>query len=70
MDLLRFNAPESVDGWTAIEDCVKGGLSTSRLTFQAEGYAVFEGVVSQENGGGFASVRCLELRLGEPGALG
>lgn len=70
MHALRFNAPESVDCWTAIDDRVMGGVSTSRMTFHPDGHAVFEGVVSIDNGGGFASVRHPELRLGEVGTVG
>ncbi len=70
MHALHFNAPESVDGWTPIDDWVMGGVSTSRMTFHPDGHAVFEGVVSTDNGGGFASVRHPELRLGEVGTVG
>ena len=41
-----------------------GGVSTSRLTFDWAGHAVFEGAVSLQNGGGFASVRTSSLQLG------
>jgi hypothetical protein len=41
-----------------------GGISRSRLRHDPAGHAVFEGVVSLERNGGFASVRCA------PGALG
>lgn len=70
MHVLRFNAPESVDGWTAIDDRVMGGVSTSRMSFDPDGHAVFEGVVSTDNGGGFASVRHPELRLGDASTVG
>jgi hypothetical protein len=45
-----------------------GGVSHSRLRHDAAGHAVFEGVVSLENNGGFASVRSRPLDLGVPGA--
>jgi len=70
MQGLHFNTPESVNGWSAIDDRVMGGVSQSRLTFHPEGHAVFEGVVSTDNGGGFASVRHPELRLGDAGTAG
>ena len=70
MHVLHFNAPESVDGWTAIDDRVMGGVSSSRMTFHPDGHAVFEGVVSTDNGGGFASVRHPQLRLGDAGTVG
>lgn len=70
MHVLHFHAPESVDGWTAIDDRVMGGVSSSRMTFDPDGHAVFEGVVSKDNGGGFASVRHAELRLGDASTVG
>ncbi len=41
-----------------------GGVSASRLRFDVAGHAVFEGDVSLENNGGFASVRASWLDLG------
>lgn len=70
MNTIEFNTPTSVNGWSAIDDRVMGGVSTSQLVFHPDGYAVFEGVVSTENGGGFASVRHPELRLGEKSTVG
>lgn len=70
MLILQFNVPETVDGWTAIDDRVMGGVSTSRMTFHPDGHAVFEGEVSTDNGGGFASVRHPQLRLGAAGTVG
>lgn len=61
---LNFDTDSSVQGWTAIDDRVMGGASLSRLRFDAGGFAVFEGQVSTDNGGGFASVRHPALRLG------
>jgi NADH dehydrogenase [ubiquinone] 1 alpha subcomplex assembly factor 1 len=68
-DLFRFDAPASVADWSAIDDRVMGGLSSSRLRHDPAGHAVFEGVVTLEQGGGFASVRTRPLPLGAPGAL-
>ena len=65
MTNLDFSTPASVRGWEAIDDRVMGGVSSSRMVFHPEGHAVFEGVVSRANGGGFASVRHNTLRLGE-----
>ena len=48
--------------WRAVNDGVMGGLSQSQLRGNDAGTAVFTGVVSLENNGGFASVRTL---LGE-----
>jgi hypothetical protein len=45
-----------------------GGVSVSRLWHDPAGHAVFEGTVSLERNGGFASVRSRPLDLGIPGA--
>lgn len=60
----HFDTPSSTQDWHPINDGVMGGVSTSRLTFNLAGHAVFEGVVSLENSGGFASVRTSSLQLG------
>ncbi len=51
-----FSRPDSERGFRVINDGVMGGVSTSRLS-RADGSLVFEGVVSLENNGGFASFR-------------
>ncbi len=43
--------------WRSINDGVMGGLSAGRLRPTEQGSAIFEGSVSLENNGGFASVR-------------
>ena len=43
--------------WIVVNDGVMGGRSSSTLTPGDEGGAVFEGSISLENEGGFASVR-------------
>jgi NADH dehydrogenase [ubiquinone] 1 alpha subcomplex assembly factor 1 len=67
-ELFHFDSLASVAGWSAIDDSVMGGVSHSRLRHDAAGHAVFEGVVSLENNGGFASVRSRPLDLGVSGA--
>lgn len=57
--LFVFDHPESVASWSAIDDRVMGGVSRSALCFDPAGHAVFAGVVSADNNGGFASVRSL-----------
>ena len=52
-----FDRPESVAAWSAIDDRVMGGVSRSALRFDPAGHAVFAGLVSADNNGGFASVR-------------
>jgi NADH dehydrogenase [ubiquinone] 1 alpha subcomplex assembly factor 1 len=68
-ELFNFESCAAVAGWNAIDDRVMGGLSRSRLRHDPAGHAVFEGVVSLENGGGFASVRLHPQDLGVPGAV-
>jgi len=67
--LFRFDSAASVQGWSAIDDRVMGGVSLSRLRHDAAGHAVFEGQVSLERNGGFASVRSLPQNLGLTGAV-
>jgi hypothetical protein len=57
--LFLFDHPQSVAAWGAIDDRVMGGVSRSALRFDPAGHAVFSGVVSPDNNGGFASVRAL-----------
>lgn len=62
--IFRFDTPTSTQSWQAINDGVMGGVSVSRMRFDLAGHAVFEGDVSLENNGGFASVRAPQLDLG------
>lgn len=59
--LFDFTRPESVAEWFPIGDGVMGGCSVGRLRPTGDGAAVFEGVVSLANNGGFASVRSRPL---------
>jgi hypothetical protein len=68
LTLFEFSDPPSVNDWAAIDDRVMGGISRSRLRHDPAGHAVFEGVVSLERNGGFASVRCAPGARGSPGA--
>jgi NADH dehydrogenase [ubiquinone] 1 alpha subcomplex assembly factor 1 len=68
-ELYRFDTPAPVADWSAVDDVVMGGVSHSRLRHDPAGHAVFEGEVSLERRGGFASVRTRPLELGTPGAL-
>jgi len=54
--LLDFSSPDVVRTFRVINDGVMGGMSTSRLSL-VSGTMVFEGEVSLENNGGFASFR-------------
>ncbi|MDH4290755.1 MAG: CIA30 family protein [Aquincola sp.] len=66
--LFGFDDARCVEGWTAIDDRVMGGVSRSRLRHDPAAGAVFEGVVSLERNGGFASVRSAAGPLGLAGA--
>ena len=57
--LFNFTLPGAAGQWRSVNDDVMGGISSSRLEAAEEGYVQFSGVVSLENNGGFASVRCL-----------
>jgi len=67
--LFRFDTAATVADWSAIDDAVMGGVSRSRLRHDPAGHAVFEGEVSLQQGGGFASVRSAAQALGVPHAL-
>ena len=66
--LFDFGDPRAVLGWTPVDDRVMGGASRSRLRYDPAGHAVFEGEVSLERNGGFASVRSAPGPLGRAGA--
>jgi len=66
--LLDFDDPSEVDLFAPIDDAVMGGVSSSRLVQAAPGIAAFEGTVSLENNGGFASVRSRARDWGMAGA--
>jgi NADH dehydrogenase [ubiquinone] 1 alpha subcomplex assembly factor 1 len=56
IEVLGFG-PRETGTWVKVNDDVMGGVSESALRFTSEGTAVFEGVLSLDNYGGFASVR-------------
>ena len=66
--LFDFTDPAAVNEWAAIDDRVMGGISRSRLRHDTTGHAVFEGEVSLERNGGFASVRSNPSTRGRPHA--
>jgi monofunctional biosynthetic peptidoglycan transglycosylase len=53
---VDFSSPDEPNRWIAVMDGVMGGRSAGGMSFH-DGYAVFSGVLSLENNGGFASVR-------------
>lgn len=50
-------AASSAESWRVVNDGVMGGRSQSDIRDSGRGTAIFSGVVSLENNGGFASVR-------------
>lgn len=66
--LFEFSDAAIVRDWAPIDDRVMGGVSRSRLRHDPAGHAVFEGTVSLERNGGFASVRSSPAARGLPGA--
>jgi hypothetical protein len=54
--LLDFTNPRTVNEMWVVNDGVMGGLSQSRVSHDSEGVLI-EGILSLDNGGGFASVR-------------
>jgi NADH dehydrogenase [ubiquinone] 1 alpha subcomplex assembly factor 1 len=66
--LFDFAEPQAAGTWHAIDDRVMGGSSRSTLRHDPASHAVFEGTVSLERNGGFASVRSSPGDLGLPGA--
>jgi hypothetical protein len=66
--LFDFADPNAANAWYAIDDRVMGGVSRSMLLNDPTGHAVFDGTVSLERNGGFASVRSRPGERGLPGA--
>ena len=66
--LFDFTDPSAANAWHAIDDRVMGGISRSTLRHDPAGHAVFEGTVSLEQNGGFASVRSSPGERGLSGA--
>jgi hypothetical protein len=59
--LVDFQSATNTAAWQVVNDDVMGGVSTSQFQVVANG-AVFSGVVSLENNGGFASVRSSSVK--------
>ena len=55
--IFDFSGQADREGRRIVNDGVMGGLSRSEMTFTTDSTAVFIGVVSLANDGGFASVR-------------
>ena len=61
-NLFDFQTTTHSPTWQVVNDDVMGGVSTSQFQLVPNGGAVFSGVVSLENNGGFASVRSSPVR--------
>ena len=55
--VFDFNDPENHKEWSIINDGVMGGISQSEMIASDSTTVIFQGNVSLENNGGFASVR-------------
>jgi len=55
--VIDFKDVSEKGNWLIINDGVMGGISKSEIVFSDSGTAVFKGMVSLENNGGFASTR-------------
>jgi hypothetical protein len=66
--LFDFTDASAMQAWSAIDDRVMGGVSRSSLQHDRAGHAVFDGTVSLERNGGFASVRSDPGDRGQAGA--
>ncbi len=55
--IYKFNKQSKLDNWILVNDVVMGGQSISSFTLNDKGHGVFQGKVSLENNGGFASLR-------------
>ena len=67
--IVDFAEPGSIP-WSIVNDGVMGGRSTSKMELSEDGSALFEGFVSLENNGGFASTRAVFQSLNLSGYAG
>lgn len=56
-NIFEFNKTCDVTPWNTVDDAVMGGKSSGYFSLNEEGHGVYEGDVSLENNGGFASVK-------------
>jgi len=69
--IFDFQETSDISNWFVVEDRVMGGESNARFYINENGHAQFEGNVSLENNGGFASVRydMAALKVNESGTI-
>lgn len=68
--IIDFSSPDEQSMWEVINDVIMGGVSESRVTITENKTALFQGVVSLENYGGFASMRTHPREYGLAGFKG
>jgi monofunctional biosynthetic peptidoglycan transglycosylase len=59
MLLFDFEEQGDLENWRVVDDGVMGGLSRGEIIGTDSGTAVFQGILSLENNGGFSSTRTL-----------
>ena len=57
LEIVQFHKDYTFEDWYIVNDGVMGGVSRSNLSLNEEGNALFEGSVSLDYNGGFASCR-------------
>ena len=57
MEIFDFKKLETSGRWFIVNDGVMGGVSEANVSWEPEGFLVFEGILSLDYGGGFASTR-------------
>ena len=57
VDVINSSKKIGIENWRLVNDDVMGGISKSNLYLNIESNLIFEGEVSLENNGGFASCR-------------
>jgi monofunctional biosynthetic peptidoglycan transglycosylase len=57
--IFDFKNTDDIEYWRIVNDGVMGGLSKSEFVFSNSNTAIFKGIVSLENNGGFASIRTI-----------
>lgn len=67
MVLFDFENPVDLQDWRVVNDGVMGGLSRGEIIRTDSGTAVFQGILSLENNGGFSSTRTLPRPYGLDG---
>ena len=61
--IFNFTKDVNIQNWRIVNDGVMGGVSASSFSLGSNGHGVFQGRISLENNGGFASVRYRGLKL-------